>query len=74
MIKSSTNPTVQAPTREEMDFYIRKGKQLQSEAVHAMLKSGFALVKRPISAFSLYRKQFDGKPVSPISGHHLHGN
>lgn len=74
MIKSSTNPTVPAPTREEMEFYIRKGKQLQSEAVHAMLKSGLALVLKPLFAFGTYRKQFDRKTVSPISGHHLHGN
>ncbi|MGB5215014.1 MAG: hypothetical protein WBN88_15375 [Anderseniella sp.] len=74
MNKSSMNPTVVAPTREEMEFYIRKGKQLQSEAVHTMLKSGFHVVIKSFSAFNMKRKQLGGKTVAPISGHHVHGN
>ena len=74
MNKPSMTPTVPAPTREEMEFYIRKGKQLQSEAVHAMLKSAFHVVVKSFSAIGVNRKQSGGKTTTLISGHHAHGN
>jgi hypothetical protein len=74
MNKPSNNPTVPAPTREEMEFYVRKGRQLQSEAVHAMVKTGFSNVKTAFSAFIVKPKQSGNKTVASISGHHVHGN
>lgn len=74
MNKSSNNSLAPMPTREEMEFYIRKGRQLQSEATHAMAKSAFNYVKTAFSVFSIKAKQTKGKPVTSISGHHVHGN
>lgn len=74
MNKSSINPTAPAPTREEIEFFIRKGKQLQSEAVHAMMKSGFSIVIKAFSALNMNRKTLAEKTITPISGHHVHGN
>lgn len=74
MTRSSTNPTVPAPTREEMEFYVRKGKQLQSEAVHAMIKSGFNLFKTMLSGFIRKQNKLGRKTGTPISGLNVHGN
>lgn len=74
MNKPSINLTAPAPTREELEFYVRKGRQLQSEAVHAMVKSGFDNLRTALSAFIMKPKQPGGKTDTPISGHHVHGN
>lgn len=74
MNKSQINSIAPTPSPEEIEFYIRKGKQLQSEAVHAMLKSSFRVVIKAFSAFSADREQPGEKAAAPLSGHHMHGS
>jgi len=74
MNKPSNTSLAPMPTREEIEFYVRKGRQLQSEATHAMAKSAFNYVKAAFSAFIMKPRQPGSKPDTPISGHHVHGN
>ncbi len=74
-MNKTVNPaTLPTPTPEEIAFYIREGKRLQSVAVHGMLRSTYRIVMKTFSAFGSDRDQHSGKSASPLSGYHVHGN
>ncbi len=73
MNKFTDLSTVPMPSPEEIKSYIRKGKQLQSEAVHRMLKSAFTAVLKRFSGLSRSHAKNKADTATPISGHHAHG-
>jgi len=74
MNKTSDLSTLPTPTPEEMAFFIREGKRLQSVAVHNMLRSSYRTVMKAFSTFGSQQEKQGGKSASPLSGYHLHGN
>jgi len=74
MNKTADLSTLPTPTPEEIAFYIREGKRLQSVAVHSMLSSAYRTVVKAFSAFGSEQEKRREKSASPLTGYHLHGN
>jgi len=74
MNKTADFSTLPTPTHEEIAFYIREGKRLQSVAVHNMLKTSYRTVVKAFSMLGSEQQKPGGEPANPLSGYHLHGN
>ncbi|NNJ76156.1 MAG: hypothetical protein HKP56_13475 [Anderseniella sp.] len=74
MKQIETDYKLTTPSREEIEFYVREGKRLQSEVFTNMLKSTYHIVMKIFYPAATKQKKAREKTVTPLSGHHAHSN
>lgn len=74
MKQVETDYKLTTPTREEIEFYIREGKRLQSEVFRNTSKSVYRSVIKMFLSITTKQDRPSEKPAAPLSGHHAHGN